>query len=422
MATDIHRTIDAVWRLESARLIASLTRMVGDVGLAEDLAQGALVAALEQWPQSGVPDKPGAWLMTTAKHHAIDQIRRNVRLERKTEELGRDLEIEQELGVPEPEVDEEEDLGDDLLRLIFIACHPILSKEARLALTLRLLGGLATDEIARAFLVPEATIAQRIVRAKRTLSEAHVPFEVPTGEEPAARLSSVLEVIYLIFNEGYSATSGDDWVRPGLCEEALRLGRVLAELVPNEAEVHGLVALMEIQASRLRARTGLSGEPIPLLEQNRGRWDQLLIQRGFAALIRADGLGGPLGPYRLQAAIAACHAQARTAEETDWERIAALYDALAQIAPSPVVELNRAVAVSMAYGPAAGLEIVDSLLLEPSLKSYHLLPSVRGDLLAKLDRFDEAEKEFERAASLTRNAQERELLLERAAVMKGKFL
>jgi predicted RNA polymerase sigma factor len=313
-------------------------------------------------------------------------------------------------------------MGDDLLRLIFIACHPILSKEARLALTLRLLGGLSTDEIARAFLVPEATMAQRIVRAKRTLSEARVPFEVPVGDERSARLSSVLEVIYLIFNEGYSATSGDDWVRPGLCEDALRLGRVLAELVPSEPEVHGLVALMEIQASRLRARTGLSGEPIPLLEQNRGRWDQLLIQRGFAALIRADRLGGPLGPYRLQAAIAACHAQAHTAEETDWERIVALYDALAQITPSPVVELNRAVAVSMAYGPAAGLEIVDALLIEPSLKSYHLLPGVRGDLLAKLDRFADAEAEFERAASLTRNARERELLLERAALMREKSL
>jgi RNA polymerase sigma factor (sigma-70 family) len=421
MASDIHRTIDAVWRLESARLIASLTRIIGDVALAEDLAQGALVAALEQWPQSGVPDKPGAWLMATAKHRAIDQIRRNVRLERKTEELGRDLEIQQELGVPEPEVDEE-DMGDDLLRLIFIACHPILSKEARLALTLRLLGGLSTDEIARAFLVPEATIAQRIVRAKRTLSEARVPFEVPVGEERAARLSSVLEVIYLIFNEGYSATSGEEWLRPGLCEDALRLGRVLAELVPNEPEVHGLVALMEIQASRLHARTGPSGEPISLLEQNRGRWDQLLIRRGFAALIRADALGGSLGPYRLQAAIAACHAQARTAEQTDWERIAALYDALAQITPSSVIELNRAVAVSMAYGPAAGLEIVDNLLSEASLKNYHLLPSVRGDMLAKMDRFHEAVQEFERAASLTRNARERELLLERAAVMKEKSL
>ncbi len=421
MATpDIHRTIDAVWRIESARLIASLTRIVQDVGLAEDLAQSALVAALEQWPHSGIPDKPGAWLMATAKHHAIDQIRRNIRLERKTEEMGRDLEIEQELGVPELDVDSDEDMGDDLLRLIFIACHPVLSKEARLALTLRLLGGLTTDEIARAFLVPEPTIAQRIVRAKRTLSEAQVPFEVPVGSEREARLSSVLEVIYLIFNEGYSATSGDDWMRPVLCEDALRLGRILAELVPNEVEVHGLVALMEIQASRLRARVGPSGEAIPLLEQNRGRWDQLLIQRGFAALLRADAVGGALGPYRLQAAIAACHAQARTPEATDWERISALYDALVQLTPSPIVELNRAVAVSMAFGPAAGLEIVDTLTTEPSLKSYHLLPSVRGDLLAKLGRFNEAGEEFKRAASLTRNTRERELLLERAAaVMKG---
>jgi RNA polymerase sigma factor (sigma-70 family) len=415
---DIHRTIDAVWRIESARLIASLTRLVRDVGLAEDLAQGALVAALEQWPQTGIPDKPGAWLMVTAKHHAIDQIRRNVRLERKTEEMGRDLEIEQELGIPE---NADEDMGDDLLRLIFIACHPILSKEARLALTLRLLGGLTTDEIARAFLVPESTIAQRIVRAKRTLSEAHVPFEVPVGSERAARLSSVLEVIYLIFNEGYSATSGDEWMRPALCEDALRLGRVLAELIPNEPEVHGLVALMEIQASRLRARIGPSGEAIPLLEQNRGRWDQLLIQRGFAALLRAEAVGGALGPYRLQAAIAACHAQARNPEDTNCDRIAALYDALVQVAPSPIVELNRAVAVAMAFGPVAGLEIVDTLISEPSLKSYHLLPSVRGDLLAKLERYTEACEEFKRAASLTRNARERELLLERAAaVMKGE--
>jgi len=421
MATPyIHRTIDAVWRIESARLIASLTRIVHDVGLAEDLAQGALVAALEQWPQSGIPDKPGAWLMTTAKHHAIDQIRRNIRLERKTEELGRDLEIEQKLGVPELDVDSDEDMGDDLLRLIFIACHPVLSKEARVALTLRLLGGLTTDEIARAFLVPEPTIAQRIVRAKRTLSEAHVPFEVPVGNEREARLSSVLEVIYLIFNEGYSATSGDDWMRPALCEDALRLVRILAELVPNEVEVHGLVALMEIQASRLRARVGPSGEAIPLLEQNRGRWDQLLIQRGFAALLRADSVGVALGPYRLQAAIAACHAQARTPEATDWERIAALYDALVQLAPSPIVELNRAVAVSMAFGAAAGLEIVDTLTTEPSLKHYHLLPTVRADLLTKLGRFNEAGEEFKRAAALTRNTRERELLLERAAaVMKG---
>jgi RNA polymerase sigma factor (sigma-70 family) len=417
---DIHRTIDAVWRIESARLIASLTRLVRDVGLAEDLAQGALVAALEQWPQTGIPDKPGAWLMVTAKHHAIDQIRRNVRLERKTEEIGRDLELEQAIGVPE-DADANADMGDDLLRLIFIACHPILSKEARLALTLRLLGGLTTDEIARAFLVPEPTIAQRIVRAKRTLSEAQVPFEVPTGGDRAARLSSVLEVIYLIFNEGYSATSGDDWVRPALCEDALRLGRVLAELIPNEPEVHGLVALMEIQASRLRARIGSSGEPIPLLEQNRGRWDQLLIQRGFAALIRAEAVGGALGPYRLQAAIAACHAQARNPEDTNWERIAALYDALVQVSPSPIVDLNRAVAVGMAFGPEAGLEIVDTLTAEPSLKSYHLLPSVRGDLLAKLGRYHEACEEFKRAAALTRNTRERELLLERAAAMtRGK--
>src|SRR6266508_589013 len=417
MNPDVQRTIAAVWRIESARLIAGLTRIVRDVGLAEDLAQGALVAALEQWPESGIPDKPGAWLMATAKHHAIDQIRRNVRLERKYEEIGRDIEIQQELGTPEHEADTDEDMGDDLLRLMFIACHPVLSKDARLALTLRLLGGLTTDEIARAFLVPEPTIAQRIVRAKRTLAEAHVPFEVPTGSERAARLSSVLEVLYLIFNEGYSATAGDDWMRPTLCQEALRLGRILAELVPDEPEVHGLVALMEIQASRLWARVGPSGEPIPLLEQNRGRWDQLLIQRGFAALIRAEARGGALGPYRLQAAIAACHAQARNPEDTDWERIAALYDALAQLTPSPIVELNRAVAVAMAFGPEAGLEIVDALTAEPSLKSYHLLPSVRGDLLAKLSRFREACEEFTRAASLTRNGRERELLLERAAAM-----
>ena len=418
MNPDVQRTIDAVWRIESARLTAGLTRLVRDVGLAEDLAQGALIAALEQWPASGIPDKPGAWLMTTAKHHAIDLIRRNVRLEHKYEEIGRDLEIQQELGAPEHEADSDEELGDDLLRLMFIACHAVLSKDARVALTLRLLGGLTTDEIARAFLVPEPTIAQRIVRAKRTLSEAHVPFEVPVGSERAERLSSVLEVLYLIFNEGYSATAGDDWMRPALCQEALRLGRILAELVPEEPEVHGLVALMEIQASRLRARVGPSGEPIPLLEQNRGRWDQLLIQRGFAALIRAESLGGALGPYRLQAAIAACHAQARNPEDTDWERIAALYDALAQLTPSPIVELNRAVAVGMAFGAEAGLEIVDELMAEPSLKSYHLLPSVRGDLLAKLGRFREASEEFARAASLTRNVRERELLLERAARMK----
>jgi RNA polymerase sigma factor (sigma-70 family) len=418
MNPELHRTIDAVWRLESARLIAGLTRIVRDVGLAEDLAQGALVAALEQWPESGIPEKPGAWLMTTAKHHAIDLVRRNVRLEHKYEEIGRDLEIQQELGAPEHGSDTDNEMGDDLLRLMFIACHPVLSKDARVALTLRLLGGLTTDEIARAFLVPEPTIAQRIVRAKRTLSEAHVPFEVPVGPERVMRLSSVLEVLYLIFNEGYSATAGDDWMRPALCQEALRLGRILAELVPAEPEVHGLAALMEIQASRLRARVGPSGEPIPLLEQNRGRWDQLLIQRGFTALIRAEALGGALGPYRLQAVIAACHAQARNPEDTDWERIAALYDALAQLTPSPIVELNRAVAVAMAFGPEAGLEIVDALTSEPSLKSYHLLPSVRGDLLAKLGRFSEACEEFVRAASLTRNVRERELLLERAAMMK----
>src|SRR5215213_6735533 len=419
MASDIHRTIDAVWRLESARLIASLTRMVHDVGLAEDLAQGALVAALEQWPQSGIPEKPGAWLMTTAKHHAIDQIRRNIRLERKTEQLGRDLELQQEPGVPEPEVDEEGDMGDDLLRLIFIACHPILSKEARLALTLRLLGGLSTDEIARAFLVPEPTIAQRIVRAKRTLSEAHVPFEVPVGDERAVRLSSVLEVIYLIFNEGYSATSGDDWVRPGLCEDALRLGRILAELAPAEPEVHGLVALMEIQASRLAARVSPSGEPVLLLDQNRARWDHLLIRRGLAALARAERLNEERGPYVLQAAIAACHARARAADQTDWTRIAELYRELAERTPSPVVELNRAVAVAMAHGPAAGLELVDALTAEPTLKSYHLLPSVRGDFLKKLGRLDEARAEFERAASLTQNARERKLLRDRAAALSS---
>jgi RNA polymerase sigma factor (sigma-70 family) len=414
MTTDVHRVIEAVWRVESARLIAILTRIVGDVGLAEDLAQGALVAALQQWPQSGVPDNPAAWLMTTAKHHAIDQIRRNVRLERKTEEIGRDLEIQEELAT-DFESDSDDDMGDDLLRLIFIACHPVLSTEARVALTLRLLGGLTTDEIARAFLIPEPTVAQRIVRAKRTLSEACVPFELPHGQERVARVSSVLSVLYLIFNEGYSATSGDDWMRPALCEDALRLGRILAELVPQEPEVHGLVALMEIQTSRSRARVGPSGEPIPLLEQNRGLWDQLLIQRGFAALLRAQACGGVLGPYALQAAIAACHAQARTAQETNWERIAALYDALAQLSPSPIIELNRAVAVAMAFGPAAGLELVDALTSEPSLKDYHLLPGVRGDLLAKLGRFDEACAEFKRAAALTRNERERALLLERAA-------
>jgi RNA polymerase sigma-70 factor (ECF subfamily) len=413
--SDIHRTIDAVWRIESPKLVASLTRMVRDVGLAEDLAQDALVAALEQWPESGVPDKPGAWLMATAKHRAIDLFRRNQRLALKHEEIARELEIQQESDAPDVDAAIDDDVGDDLLRLMFISCHPVLSTEARVALTLRLLGGLTTEEIARAFLVPEPTIAQRIVRAKRTLAEARVPFEVPRGAERTARLASVLQVIYLIFNEGYAATGGDDWLRPELCQDALRLGRILAELVPQEPEVHGLVALMEIQVSRSRARIGPSGEPILLLEQNRTLWDHLLIRRGLAALERAEQLGGALGPYALQAAIAACHARARTPEETDWERIAALYDALAQLAPSPVVELNRAVAVAMAFGPAAGLEIVDALTTEPSLKSYHLLPSVRGDFLFKLSRFDEARVEFDRAASLTRNAREREILLKRAA-------
>jgi len=389
---------------------------VGDVGLAEELAQDALVAALEQWPVSGIPAKPGAWLMGTAKHRAIDLLRRRKSLERKHEELGHELlGAQQEIAERDFDAAIEDDMGDDLLRLIFTACHPILSTDARVALTLRLLGGLTTEEIAHAYLVPEATIAQRIVRAKRTLAEARVPFEVPRGAELAVRLSSVLEVIYLIFNEGYSATAGDAWLRPELCEDALRLGRILAELVPNEAEVHGLVALMEIQASRLRARVGPSGEPVLLLDQNRGRWDQLLIRRGLAALERSEQHGGTLGPYALQAAIAACHARAQTPAETDWPRIAALYDALAQIMPSPVVELNRAVALAMAFGPAAGLELVDALTSEPSLKSYYLLPSVRGDLLTKLDRLDEARVEFERAASLTKNARERTLLLERAA-------
>jgi len=415
MASDAHRAIDAVWRIESAKLIAGLARMVRDVGLAEDLAQDALVAALERWPESGVPDNPGAWLMATAKHRAIDLLRRGARLEHKHEELGRDLLARQQLAVPELDAALDDHVGDDLLRLVFIACHPVLSTEARVALTLRLLGGLTTDEIARAFLVPEPTVAQRIVRAKRTLAEARVPFEVPRGAEFAARLSSVLEVLYLVFNEGYSATSGQDWMRPALCEDALRLGRILAELVPREPEVHGLVALMEIQASRLRARSGPSGEPVLLLDQDRARWDHVLVGRGLAALARAERLGGALGPYALQAAIAACHARARKPAETDWARIAALYDALAQLAPSPVVELNRAVAVAMAFGPAAGLEIVDALQAEPSLAAYHLLPSVRGELLARLGRRDEARAELERAAALTRNARERDLLLARAA-------
>jgi RNA polymerase sigma factor (sigma-70 family) len=414
-ASGAHRAIDAVWRIESPRLIAGLTRIVRDVGLAEDLAQDALVAALERWPESGVPDNPGAWLMATAKNRAIDRLRRRTLLERKHEELGRELEAQREVAAPDLDASIDDDVGDDLLRLVFIACHPVLSKDGRVALTLRLLGGLTTEEIARAFLVPERTVAQRIVRAKRTLSEARVPFEVPRRAELAARLSSVLEVIYLVFNEGYSATAGEDWIRPALCEDALRLGRILAELVPKEPEVHGLVALMEIQASRLRARTGPLGEPVLLLDQDRSRWDHVLVRRGLAALERAEKLGGALGPYALQAAIAACHARARTAAETDWARIAALYDALAQIAPSPVVELNRAVAVGMAFGPEAGLEIVEALTSEPSLEGYHLLPAVRADFLTKLGRVEEARAELDRAASLTRNERERKLLLERAA-------
>ena len=422
-ADDTHRAIDAVWRIESPRLIAGLTRIVRDVGVAEDLAQDALVAALEQWPESGVPDNPGAWLMAAAKHRAIDHFRRNTRLERKHEELGREG-VVQKIGTREVRAGEvhmtaieaalDDDVGDDLLRLVFISSHPVLSSEARVALTLRLLGGLTTEEIARAFLVPEATVAQRIVRAKRTLSEAHIPFEVPRGAELDARMSSVLAVIYLVFNEGYAATAGDDWLRPALCEEALRLGRVLAELAPREPEVHGLVALMEIQASRSRARVGPAGEPILLLDQNRAHWDQLLIRRGLAALQRAAKLGAARGPYVLQAEIAACHARARAPEETDWARIVEIYGELAGIVPSPVVELNRAVAVAMAFGPAAGLKLVDPLTSEPSLESYHLLPSVRGDLLRKLGRLEEARVEFERAAALARNAREHQLLLERA--------
>jgi len=413
MATDTHRAIDAVWRIESPRLIAGLARIMRDVGLAEELAQDALVSALEKWPNEGVPDNPGAWLMTAAKHRAIDKIRRSKLIQRKHEEIGHEIEAE-ELTAPDFDAALDDDIGDDLLRLVFTACHPVLSSEARVALTLRLLGGLTTDEIARAFLVPEPTVAQRIVRAKRMLADAKVPFEVPRGTELAPRLSSVLEVIYLIFNEGYSATAGDDWMRPALCEEALRLGRFLAGLVPDESEVQGLVALMEIQASRANARTGPSGEPILLADQNRARWDQLLIRRGLAALDRAEKLGGTFGPYALQAAIAACHARSPSSDETDWQRISALYFALSQLTPSPVIELNRAVAVSMALGPQAGLDLVDALTDEPLLRQYHLLPSVRGDFLAKLGRMREARAEFERAASLARNARERTLLLERA--------
>jgi len=413
-ATDTHRAIDAVWRIESARIIAVLARIVRDVGAAEELAQDALVAALEQWPAAGVPRNPGAWLMATAKHRAIDRLRRSKLLERKHEQLGYELEAAQGAA---PNLDAElddEDVGDDLLRLVFTACHPVLSTEGRVALTLRLLGGLTTEEIARAFLVSEPTVAQRIVRAKRTLANKRIPFEVPRGADRAARLSSVLEVIYLIFNEGYTATAGDDWMRPALCEEALRLGRILAELAPEEPEVHGLVALMEIQASRTKARIGPAGEPILLFDQNRALWDHLLIRRGLAALERADRLGGAQGRYALQAAIAACHARARTPDETDWTRIVELYEALAALVPSPIVDLNRAVAVAMASGPQAGLDLVDALVAERSLENYHLLPTVRGDFLIKLGRLEEARAELERAASLTRNARERELLLERA--------
>jgi RNA polymerase sigma factor (sigma-70 family) len=422
------RTLEAVWRMESAKIIATVARMVRDVGLAEELAQDALVSALEQWTSEGVPDNPAAWLTAVAKRRALDRLRHLQLAEHKAGEIGREFDAQHDIAQSElaDAVDAalDDDIGDDLLRLVFTACHPVLSTEARVALTLRVMGGLATDEIARAFLVPEATVAQRIVRAKRTLAEARVPFEVPRRHELEARLASVLEVIYLVFNEGYSATAGDDWMRPSLCEEALRLGRILAELVPAEPEVHGLVALMEIQASRTAARLGPSGEPVLLLEQNRARWDRMLIGRGLAALARAEAraqaLGGALGPYALQAAIAACHGRARSAAETDWARIAALYDALAELAPSPIVELNRAVALSMAFGPAAGLEVVDALVDEPALKAYHLLPAVRGDLLFKLGRHEEARREFDRAAALTRNTREKALLLARArACMPG---
>lgn len=413
--SDVHRAIHAVYRIESARLIAGLARLVQDVGVAEELAQDALVTALERWPDSGIPDNPGAWLMATAKRRGIDELRRGKRWQKKQDAVSHEIEARAAFSAPDLDAALDDDVGDDLLRLVFTSCHPLLSTEARVALTLRLLGGLTTEEIARAFLAPEPTIAQRIVRAKKTLAESGVPFEVPRGPELAERLSSVLEVVYLIFNEGYSATAGEDWMRPALCDEALRLGRILAELAPREPEVHGLVAIMEIQASRAKARVGEGGAPILLLEQNRARWDQLLIRRGLAALTRAEELGGAAGPYALQAAIAACHARAATAEATDWVRIAALYGALVQVTPSPIIELNRGVAVSMAFGPEAGLAVIDELREEPSLRNYHLLPSVRGDLLFKLHRFPEARAEFERAASLTRNERERALLLERAA-------
>jgi RNA polymerase sigma factor (sigma-70 family) len=413
-ATSTHHAIEAVFRIEQARLIAGLARRTRDVGLAEELAQDALVSALEQWPRTGIPDKPGAWLMAAAKNRAIDRNRRAKLMERKHEELGRELAVDGEAAAPDLDAALDDDIGDDLLRLMFTACHPVLSTEAQVALTLRLLGGLTTEEIARAFLVPEPTIAQRIVRAKRTLAEKKVPFEVPRGDDRAERLASVLDVVYLVFNEGYSATAGEDWIRPQLCEEALRLGRVLAELAREEPEVHGLVALMEIQASRLKARVDPAGQPILLLDQNRARWDQLLIRRGLAALERADALGTVPGPYQLQAAIAACHARAREAAQTDWARIVGLYGQLAEVTPSPIVDLNRGVALAMLMGPAAGLEVIDALASEPALKSYHLYPSVRGDLLHKLGRLDEARTEFERAASLTRNERERRLLLDRA--------
>ena len=415
MTSEAHRAIETVWRIESPRLIGGLVRLVRDVGLAEDLAQDALIAALEQWPESGVPRNPGAWLMSTAKRRAIDQLRHRSLAEKKHEQLGRETDESQRAVEDQLAESIDDEIGDDLLRLLFIACHPVLSIEARVALTLRLLGGLTTSEIARAFLAPEPTIAQRIVRAKRTLAEARVPFETPRAEERAARVSSVLGVIYLVFNEGYSATSGDDWVRPALCDDALRLGRILVGLVPNNPEVHGLVALMELQASRLRARTSPSGEPVLLLEQDRSRWDRLLIGRGLAALGKAETIGGSLGPYALQAAIAACHARALRPEDTDWPRMVALYDALAELTPSPVIELNRAVAISMADGPAAGLEVVETLVDEPALRGYHLLPAVRGDLLVKLGRLEEARGEFERAAFMTQNTRERKLLLDRAA-------